>query len=180
MKEPLAVASPAVSDHSHFLQVKAITSLAIKRGITARSGVQIIQVVIRLVVLDLIVAFEMGTALVVSTIEDLLVEEMLLMELNLTKNRDWDPLKRCALIKTAILVVNITTKDLCREIQHLEVVMPIVLASSNEGVRGWVDLASPNTGHPLTVLSFPFLSPFPTPIRDYFSFILPKNVPLCR
>ena len=158
MKEPLAVASRAVSDHSHFLQVKAITSLAIKRGITARSGVQIIQVVIRLVVLDLIAAFEMGTALVTTTIEDLLVEEVLLMELNLTKNRDLDPHKRYALTKTAILVANFTTKDSCREIQDLEVAMLIVLASSSEGVRGWVDLASPNTGHPLTVLFSLFIS----------------------
>lgn len=86
-------------------------------------------------VLDLIAVFEMGTALVATTIEDLLVEEVLLMELNLTKNREWDPLKKYALIKTAILVANFTTKDSCREIQDLEVVI-IVLASSSEGVRG--------------------------------------------
>jgi len=145
VEEPLAEASPAVSDHSYSLEVKAITSPAMKRK--ARTGVRIIVVVvIRIVVLDQIVALEMDTALVTISIEDLLVVEAVRMECNLTKNRNRDPHTRLDLTKTAFLVVNFTSRDSCREFQDLEVVIPIAQDSSSEGARGWVDPASPKAG----------------------------------
>ena len=78
----MAVAFPAVSDQSHFLEVN---SLPIMRGITGRTGVRIIElVVIRLVVLDQIVALEMGRALETTSIGDLVMVEMGRMVCDLT------------------------------------------------------------------------------------------------
>lgn len=82
----------------------------------------------------------------------------------------------------AILVVNFTTKDLYPEFQDLGVVIPIVLASSSEGARGWVDLAFLKTSYLLYLIFsiFVLIYLYFRSQRDYFSFKLPKIVPLCR